>query len=347
MCPPRGLTVLWILLLLGGCASRVHIPYDANRPRDLPAPGYQDVYHYDPGPLALKNHVRSGRAEDYYRVRYLRFAATGHNGQPNNLVTGDYYQSVLPGKKPLVIVLPIWGVSVYPPDAIAERILQRSRGQINVYKMYGENYLLDWKKLEDVADLSQAQFMDAMQETRQRLHDTGVDIRRLIDWASRQHDVDPERIAIVGFSIGAMVAASVLPHEPRLRAGVLVMGGARPQDIFSECPWRPSRAREPAKKKYGWSQQYYRKLMDTIFGPLDPARYAGRVDPAKVLIVDAREDECITRRAREALWQSMGYPERITLSYSHETAFLAMTPLGGNYLRNAIYQFLLSRFKLP
>jgi hypothetical protein len=45
-------------------------------------------------------------------------------------------------------------------------------------------------------------------------------------------------------------------------------------------------------------------------------------------------------RSRAALWEAMGRPERFTMHYGHKTSFLAMTPLGPNFMRNKALQFL-------
>jgi hypothetical protein len=83
------------------------------------------------------------------------------------------------------------------------------------------------------------------------------------------------------------------------------------------------------------------RRLEPIFAPLDPASHPGKVDPQEVLIVEAARDECIPESAREALWGSMGRPERIRLPHRHKRAFLAMTPLGFNWLRHRIGSFLL------
>ena len=55
----------------------------------------------------------------------------------------------------------------------------------------------------------------------------------------------------------------------------------------------------------------------------------------------------MTETAREALWESMGQPERILIPTRHKRAFLGMTPLGFNWLRHRIGDFLLRTLELP
>jgi hypothetical protein len=73
---------------------------------------------------------------------------------------------------------------------------------------------------------------------------------------------------------------------------------------------------------------------------VNPVRFAGRVDPAKLLVIDAAEDNCIPGDARERFWQAMGRPERVSYQYSHRATFLALTFLGGHDMQHKVYEFL-------
>jgi hypothetical protein len=59
-----------------------------------------------------------------------------------------------------------------------------------------------------------------------------------------------------------------------------------------------------------------------------------------VLIVDASNDDCIPTVCRESLWTTLGRPERITMNYDHKRAFYSITPLGLNWMRYRIWEFL-------
>ena len=60
----------------------------------------------------------------------------------------------------------------------------------------------------------------------QRAAKTVNETRRLIDYLSAQPDIDPQRIYLVGASYGAVTGSIVMAKDKRLRAGVLVYGGA-------------------------------------------------------------------------------------------------------------------------
>ncbi len=122
-----------------------------------------------------------------YRVRWVRFPSVGHNGQPDNLVAGHYYESKLPGRKPIVIVLPIWGGHAYPSDKMAARLRHASRGRAHVFLMSGEDALFDWEGLATAPDPET--FLALWQEGANRERTIVIDVRRIVDWASARDDV--------------------------------------------------------------------------------------------------------------------------------------------------------------
>jgi cephalosporin-C deacetylase-like acetyl esterase len=60
-----------------------------------------------------------------------------------------------------------------------------------------------------------------------------VDLRRAIDLLGRRPDVDGERIALVGFSYGGVLAGIVAALEPRLDAVVVMSGPGRITDALA------------------------------------------------------------------------------------------------------------------
>jgi len=183
-------------------------------------------------------------------------------------------------------------------------------------------------------------YLDIWEQAAQREWVTITDIRRLIDWAETRADLDAERVGLLGFSQGAIVASSVVAQEPRLAATALVMGGTLTHQVLARCPQdRSVAAKARAATEFGWTLDDLEQRLEPMFAPIDAATYPGRVDPSRVLIVEAARDECVPETAREALWEAMGRPERIKLGYRHKQAFLAMTPLGLNWLPNRIWHF--------
>jgi dienelactone hydrolase len=327
---------------LVGCAAHIHVPFVPGDELAGPtlvrsAPSEFDYIDHLPHPAYVIT------AEDAaYRTVSLAFPSAGENGQAGNLVTARYYRSKGKGAKPLVIVLPIWGFHTYPSNTISAGLRQHGAGRINILQIHGERPLLDWDAVGDTR--TEAEFFKLLDQMVGRFVNTVIDIRRVVDWAETQTDVDPQRIALIGFSMGALVASVAMANEPRLAAGVLVMGGADPDDILAACGNEVGRGREPLLEHLDWSLDEFRHALAKPLARINPARFAGMVDPRRVLIIEAAADTCVPQTARERLWQAMGRPERIAYLYDHRVAFLAMTFLGGNDLQQKIYRFLDRRF---
>ncbi len=330
------------LMQLAGCTAHVRTPYRgaddvavvAAR-ETAPSPAFE----YTRAEVHVTNHLAGVGATSRYRLRLLEFPSIGDNGQDGNLISARYFQSTATGPRPLVIVLPIWARFTYPSNKICSYLQRHSDGAVHVLDVLGVRFLIDWAELADAPD--EETYMALWRRAVERERVTMIDIRRLVDWAAQRPEVDGSRVAIIGFSHSAILAGTVVTQEPRLAAVVLVMGGAHPEQIVAHCRGeRTSSVQERAEDGFGWSRDELARRLQPVFEVVDAASYAGRVDPQKVLFFDARRDRCIPESSRDALWEALGRPERISLDYSHRNAFLSMTPLGGSWMCRRIWEFL-------
>ena len=135
-----------VLLCLGACVA--HFRRDQQTGND---------YQYSPPTVAATplNYTVNGPVElgtSTKQLRYhdaipLSFGSSGSNGHALNRVEGLYLRSRLPGAKKLVIVLPIWGTSTYPPRKVAHGYARHSKGDAHVLWVYGEPPLFPWETL--------------------------------------------------------------------------------------------------------------------------------------------------------------------------------------------------------
>ena len=79
--------------------------------------------------------------------------------------------------------------------------------------------------------------------------------------------------------MSALVASVAIAHEPRLAAGVLVMGGADLHEILAACNHEIEDARERILAQLGWSLERFKRELERELGRDQPARFAGMVDP--------------------------------------------------------------------
>ncbi len=295
-------------------------------------------FDYRKSVIRPDTYIDQERETKNYVAQSVSFPSIGDNGQDGNRVTALYYRSKRPGKRRLVVVLPIWGTNTYPSRKITESLMKYSDGDMNILRILGKNYLFDWDGMRAISN--EEELAVVAQQMVKRVQTHVKDIRRAIDWAESQTDVDAGRIGLIGFSLGATVASLVVANEPRISAGVVAMGGANINEMFATCFGRAAETREAITKRLGWSRETFEQKLAQPLAPINPATFPGQVNPQRIIMFDARYDTCVPKTSREALWQALGQPQRITWPYNHKMAFLTMTFLGGNTMRRKIYKFL-------
>jgi len=335
----RQFAALTLALASTGCVLHVH--------RDLePPPGFT----YTPGggdpafaddapsvPLSIRFSAPMDSTRTH-EIMHFEYGSSGRNGHPQNLVEGLYFRGRDPGPKKFVVVMPIWGTSSYPPDKISHGYAHHAGKDTDVIWIYGTAPLFPWVPLRSTR--TEAEFRAMATDSAEAYRATVVDMRRLIDWAETRPEIDASRIAFVGFSMSALVTATLLGNDSRVHAGVLMMGAANYADVFATCGDKTAAVREHVMHEFGWTLDQYRDFFHGLFDRADPTHYAGHYDPDKILFIDAMYDDCMPESARATLWEVTGRPERITLLYQHRHAFYSITPLGLNFMRRKIYHFL-------
>ena len=287
------------------------------------------------GPVALGEPIEVLKNHDVLPISYR---SSGANGHSENRVEGVYFRSSAAGAHKLVIVLPIWGIREYPSEKISYGYARHSKGDANVIWIFGRTPLIPWEALSSTT--SEKEWIVRAEDGVERYRTAVINIRRLLDWAETREEIDASRVAIVGFSMSALVAATVLGNDHRISSAVLMMGGARLADVFANCNSKVGRAREHVLESYGWSLAQFHDFFEQRIGIADPIHYFGHYNPERTLMIDAAFDDCMPASSRDALWEATGRPERISLLYKHKAAFYGMTPLGLNFLRWKIYRFI-------
>jgi dienelactone hydrolase len=156
-----------------------------------------------------------------------------------------------------------------------------------------------------------------------------IAVRRAVDLLSSLRQVDPSRIGLVGWSLGARVAAVTAGAEPRIRTTVLMSGGSPPvSDYIALAP--------PSLRA-----QVRRSLTQ-----IDPLRWIARARRRSVLLQDGRRDEIVPRAALLALakaapggsvlrWYPAGH-ELNAQAYVDQVAFLEKKlPIDGPPVKGA------------
>lgn len=115
-----------------------------------------------------------------------------------------------------------------------------------------------------------------------------VDLRRGVDLLVARKDVDPERIAYIGYSYGAAMGGLLAGIEPRIKAFGLMVGDGGIVSHFTAADGTPltELSRLSIEQRETWLE-----LME----PIEPIRFVGRAAPARLFFQNALRDEAVAR----------------------------------------------------
>ncbi len=148
-----------------------------------------------------------------------------------------------------------------------------------------------------------------------------IDVRRGIDWLLSREEVNPNRLGMMGISLGAITASVVMEADARIKAGVLILGGGDLAGIIDrskEVSLMKFRQRIMAREEIDANE--FRKTAAEAFRPIDPLTYANRLDPTRILMINGYFDQVIHRSFVKTFWEAAGRPKLIFLPTGHYSA---------------------------
>jgi dienelactone hydrolase len=212
-----------------------------------------------------------------------------------------------PGPHPTVVVFPIRAGNHVVSEALAKALVNRGYAAIWLERrrsLFGED-----------DDRSPGDFEAFAAD----LGNFVLDARRLIGWLATRPEVDPERIATAGVSLGGILAVNTLAQEPLVRAGFFVMaGGGLPEILRDSQDGDLVRFRERAFEAELFTDgEDLARQARAYTDPIDPLTWAHRIAPEQVLLISARYDRVIAYERTEALWRALGRPRWLEVPTGH------------------------------
>jgi dienelactone hydrolase len=140
---------------------------------------------------------------------------------------------------------------------------------------------------------------------RRALFDGVEAVRLAIDYLEEQPGVDPERIVLLGGSVGAfyVVNAGALDHRPA--AVVAFMGGGDLGLLFDH------NLRHNGYTSSRLISSTAGNFLALLLRPLEPVRLAGAISPTPFIQISATEDERIPEECAVALFNSTEEPHKL------------------------------------
>jgi dienelactone hydrolase len=159
---------------------------------------------------------------------------------------------------------------------------------------------LDYPYEGKTSGLSVMEFLRSTPEIRRSVINTVPAAMTAVDYLLGRDDVDPDRVIVIGGSLGAFFVPALAAADGRIAAAVSIYGAGDIQSILSASSEMPRWAAGPA----GW-------LGAVLLSPVEPLKYAGGISPRPFLMVSGRNDELIPERCSRLLHEAAGEPKTV------------------------------------
>lgn len=285
-----------ILAAAAGWADPAPVP-------DSPAAAARFDYSPDPFPSSKHREVRF-LTYDMYRVEMPSPVTTPVAS--NNRLYGFYYRPRV-RTDAAVIVLPIAnGRDLSLEQTVAVYLAHRG------FKAFVMPMPYQQERGRDLGGGDVLKMDGGLEAFRDGLHQAVLDVKRVRQWLVEKEHVDPERVGLVGISLGSLVASVTYSVDPGFRAAALVLSGG---DLAAVI-WHDSKETNKIKaqlvaqgKDLAWTRATLR--------PMDPLTYATPERRRGVLMVNAKEDEVFPFACTRKLQEAYGHPRLLLLPGDH------------------------------
>ena len=267
------------------------------------------AYNFPAEPFAWRLEPRGRTAR--YAVHHLTFPSPVTTPvAESNTVHGEYYvPRPARGAGPAALVLHILDGRFLVARAVCRYFAGQGTPALLVMMPYYGPRRPKGRSLAGYYREDPRRILDALRAT-------ALECRRAACWLQTRPEVAPDRIGVVGVSLGAIAGALAVGVDPRFTRNVLVLGGGDPAAILWHAP--ETAVVRAALVELGYS----RERVQALAAGVDPIRFAGRVDPKTTLMINALADKTVPRDCTVRLWKAMGRPPIEWLLSGHYSAIL-------------------------
>lgn len=150
-----------------------------------------------------------------------------------------------------------------------------------------------------------------LQQDVQALNQAASDVSTVLTWLLARPDVDPRRTAVIGVSLGAIVAHLAMGRDDRITACVAILGGGDLPALY-----RHSILFHILRMLHLYPNQGTPDDLG-LLATVDPISYAGRNRPRHVLMIQAARDIIMPPAEAKALWAALGRPPILWFDANH------------------------------
>jgi predicted esterase len=148
--------------------------------------------------------------------------------------------------------------------------------------------------------MSALEFVGAIPNIRRAVVRTVPAVMLAVDYLLERSDVDPDRIVLVGGSVGALFAPAAAATDERIAAAAMLFGAGDLQSLMRTNIKIPGIAAGPVC----W-------LGAVLVSPVEPGKYVGRIAPRPVFMLNGTGDPRMPERNSRLLHEAAGAPKTI------------------------------------
>jgi len=138
---------------------------------------------------------------------------------------------------------------------------------------------------------------------RDAMLQTVIDGRRAVDFLKSREEVDPERIGLLGGSMGGILGTLLAAVERRIRASVLLVAGGNWEILASK-------SQHPDGKNLR-KKSVDPKRLARVMAPVDPINLVDLISPRPVLFQLGLKDDVVPAETGRLLVEAAGEPKEV------------------------------------
>ena len=293
----RAVLLLLACVAVGGCASTQKLPDGYSLPEPLP-PEIAEAFCYEPRPV--ENSLVLDKQKSRVDVYLGELEPSLDMFDDDSKVTFEYYRRNDGGPAPVVILMPILN------------------GQKHFMRPFANHFVKHGYAAVIIDTTQRNTLLEDLQNAELALRQSIMRHRRVIDWIEAQEELDADRIAVFGASLGGFNALYLAALDERVDA---VLAGLAAGDLpFIFVNSKERRIREASaglQQQLTLDEQGVFEYLQENIRPdtLDLARH---MNADRVMLVQARYDKKVPTEKQIELQQTLGYPETIVLPTGHD-----------------------------
>jgi len=255
-------------------------------------------------------------------------------------IRGEYFQPRNNKKAPLAIVIHGWGDRGDIPCHLLARTMVKQGYAVFVFYLVFHASRMPETMTSHMPYLNTEDWFEGYRASI-------IEVRQVLDWAYGRPELDKERIAVLGISLGGFVSEIAMALDKRIKAGVFIIAGGNSEIIT----WKTKS--EAIVKGHGCTEeechrirsQYPQYRAEVAQKGIDNAvpfmhcyltdalTFAPYLRGRPVLMLNGKWDKTIPKEATIAFWEACNKPAIKWLPGSHISFWLWYPRIAGEITR--------------